>query len=61
MVKLPCVSNEVVPTSSETTCEVHGRSAVEDVRWLHYFIRSHTDKAHYGTNPSGMFVVNELA
>jgi hypothetical protein len=32
MVKLLCVINKVVQTSSETTSEVHVRSAVEDVK-----------------------------
>eukprot|EP00953_Heterococcus_sp_UTEX-ZZ885_P020601 11518-Heterococcus_DN1.PRE.1 len=32
MVKLPTLSNKVVQTSSETTSEVHVRSAVEDVK-----------------------------
>jgi hypothetical protein len=32
MVKLPILSNEVVQTSSETTSQVHVRSAVEDVK-----------------------------
>jgi hypothetical protein len=36
-----------------TTPELHVRSAVKDVRWLHYFTRSHTDKAQYGTHPTG--------
>jgi hypothetical protein len=30
MVKLPTLSDEVVQTSSETTCEVHVRSAVDE-------------------------------
>jgi hypothetical protein len=48
MVKLPTLSDEVVQTSSETTSEVHVRSAVEDVKWLHYLTptqMSHTDEA----------------
>jgi hypothetical protein len=63
MVKLPTLSNKVVQTSSETTSEVHVRSAVEDAGWLHCsHIHSsvHTDKAHYDTHLSGMFVANEL-
>jgi hypothetical protein len=32
MVKLPSLSNKVVQTSSETTCGVHVRAAVEDVK-----------------------------
>jgi hypothetical protein len=64
MVKLPPLSNEVVQTSSETTSEVHVRSAVEDVHGalLHTCSRAvHSDKIYCSTHPPGTFVVNELA